>query len=70
MDMETEMDMDQLTPGGYFSEFSWHRIGEDDEAELDFDRFEGAQLIGTLPEIAEPDDGSVHRGKQEAEFEG
>jgi hypothetical protein len=41
------MELDELTPTGYFSEFSWHSFDEDDPADVLPNPFEDAQLLAT-----------------------
>ena len=55
------MELDELTPSGYFSEFSWHSFDEDEPADLLPNPFEDAQMLAT-PNVASraaiEDDGS------------
>jgi hypothetical protein len=55
------MELDELTPTGYFSEFSWHSFDEDDTADALPNPFEDVQLLATMhdaPRAAIEDDGS------------
>jgi hypothetical protein len=55
------MQLDELTPTGYFSEFSWHSFDEDESADLLPNPFEDAQLLATThdaPRVAIEDNGS------------
>ena len=45
------MELDELTPTGYFSEFSWHSFDEDEPADALPNPFEDTQLLAT-PDVA------------------
>ena len=45
------MELDELTPTGYFTEFSWHSFDEDEPADMLPNPFEDAQLLST-PDLA------------------
>jgi hypothetical protein len=42
------MEQDQLTPSGYFDDFSWHSVDEDDGRDAPSDPFE-AMLVRAAP---------------------
>ena len=55
------MELDELTPTGYFSEFSWHSLDEDEPADLLPNPFEDAQMLATTQDVSRAaieDDGS------------
>ena len=55
------LELDELTPLGYFSEFSWHSFDEDEPADVLPNPFEDVQLLATThdaPRAAIEDDGS------------
>ena len=49
------METDELTPGGYFSEFAWHSFEDGDDTTLEFQPFENVGLLSTLPDTAQPE---------------
>ena len=62
------MELDELTPLGYFSEFSWHSFDEDEPADMLPNPFEDVQVLATTHDASRAaieDDGSL-RGQQDS----
>jgi len=59
------MELDELTPTGYFSEFSWHSSDEDELADVMPNPFEDADMLATSSDAPQASDAKAGSSQEE-----